>query len=416
MPLILGIGAVAAPVIGGIVGNVLSGPDKDKALALQQQALQNIMNVNTPEANAMRIELQKYSSAGELAPQMEQTIQANPSLMAGVQVDPRLKQAQMNALGSLQNLGQSGLRPEDQAALARVTNQVSQQEQGQEQSALQNAQQRGIAGSGSELAARLASSQGAANRASEQGLDIAGQSSQRALQAIMGAGSLGSQMQGQNFAEDAQKAQAQDVINRYNAMNSQQIAGQNTAVGNAAQAQNLANKQSLMNQNTQLGNQQSMYNAQLPQQQFQNQMSKAGASANALNGMAGNYNQLAGQTQQMFGGIGQGVGQGLAAAGQYGQNQQYMNVLKNKTQPSYAEGSIQGYPSGGLPYADAGMAHGGYVEGGEVVPGDSPENDTIKTNLSAGEMVIPKSIVEEDNPDVIHAFIKGVLAAHNKKK
>lgn len=426
MPLALGLGSIAAPIVGGIVGKIAGSGDQDAALQLQKQALQNIMNVNTPDAQAMRIELEKYVSAGQLSPTMEQTIQQNPSLMQNIQVDPRLKQAQMSALGSLQQMGQTGLSNSDKSTLAQINNQAAQQAQAAQASALQNMQQRGESGAGSELASDLSSSQGAANRANAQGLSLAGQSQQNALNAIMGAGNLGSQMQGQNFAEDAQKAQAQDVINRYNAMNAQQVTGQNTAVGNAAQSQNLSNKQNLMNSNTQLGNQQTMYNAQLPQQVYQDQMQKASAAANAQGTMANNYNNKASQTQQMYGGIGQGVGQGLTGAATYMNNannqatqnnfnQQYLDILKNKTQPSYAYGSADNgtvnpnSPTAGL------MSHGGLVEGKEEVPGDSPENDTVPVHLSPGEMIIPKSIVQEKNADVVHAFIRGVLAAHGNK-
>jgi hypothetical protein len=316
-------GSVAAPIVGGIIGNAVSSGDRQQALDLQKQALANIMGVSTPDIEKMQLALQQYQLAGQVNPEMEQIIKQDPSLLANIQVDPRLRQAQMGALSKLQSMGVSGLRPEDQAALAKVMNNVNQQEQANEQSILQNMQQRGIGGSGAELAAKLNSAQASANRASEQGLDIAGQASQRALQAIMQAGSLGGQMEGQQFGEEAQKASAQDIINRYNAQNAQQVANTNINAKNLAQAQNLQNQQAILNANAQLANQQQQYNKGLAQQNYQNQLNKAQVAAGQSGNLSNAYNQQAANTQKMYSGIGQGVGQGLSSAA-------YMNALSGK--------------------------------------------------------------------------------------
>jgi hypothetical protein len=276
-------------------------------------ALQSIMGVNTPDANALKVALQQYQSAGALSPQMEGLVNQQGSEMNNIQTDPRLMNAQMNALHTMQQIGGGGLRPEDQAALAQIRDQNNQQSNSNRQAILQSMQQRGIGGSGAELAAQLSNSQSAANRGSAEDMNVASQASQRALQAIYGSGQMGAQMQGQQFNQSAQKAQAQDVINRYNAMNAQQVGNQNVAYGNNAQAQNLASKQALMNANTGIGNQQTMYNAQIPQEIYQDQLGKAGAVAGQDSNIANMYNNQAGNTQTMWSGIGQGVGKGAAA-------------------------------------------------------------------------------------------------------
>lgn len=307
------IGAIAAPIVGGIVGNVASQGDKAQALALQQQALQNISNINTPDAQQLKLVLEQYQSAGQLAPQTEQLIQQQPSLLANIQTDPRLVNAQNQALQTLQQIGGGGLRPEDQAALNQIKNQVQTQENANREAILQNMQQRGVGGSGAEIAAQLGNAQSSANRASAQDIDVAGQAAQRALQAIYSAGNLGQSMQAQSFGQQAQQANAQDVINRYNAMNSQQVGANNTNILNQAQASNLANKQNILNANTGVANQQASYNAQLPQQVFQNQLGKAQAAAGQSGAVANTYNNNAAQTQALGAGIGQGVGKAASA-------------------------------------------------------------------------------------------------------
>ncbi len=343
---------LAAPAVGGLIGNLVSQPDRDKALALQQQALQNIQNVNTPDMDALKIALQHYNSAGQITPQMETALSQGPSAMAGISTDPRLKNAQMQALSRMQQIGQGGLRPEDQAALASIRSGNESDERGREASIMQSMQQRGQGGQGAELAAQLMSSQGAANRAGQQGLAVGAQASQAALQGIMNAGQLGGQLRSQDFSEQGQKAQAQDVINRYNTMNSQQVGNQNVAMQNAAQSQNLANKQGIMNQNTGLGNQQEMYNRNLGQVNFQNQMTKANAQSAATNNLANATNANANAQQNMYAGVGAGLGQ--AGTALYNQNQakntqdalNTQNATQNANTSSYLD-ILRGKQRGG---------------------------------------------------------------------
>jgi len=317
MPIIALI-AVGVAITAGAAGAAASAGDKKSALDLQKDALLKLQNINTPDAEAMKIQLEKYISAGEVAPEMQQAIEAAPSLMKDIQVDPRLKQAQMGALQSLQQLSVSGLRPEDEAALSKIRNQVAQEENARQQSILQGMQQRGIGGAGEETAARLISSQGAANRASQQGLDIGAQASQRALQAIMQSGQLGGQIGSQEFSQEAQKSQAQDVINKYNSMNAQQVHTANIQAKNQAQSQNLANKQAISNANVGQSNQEQQYNVSLAQKDYENKLKLAQVQAGAMQDMSKVYQQQAAQTQQVASDIGKSASSGIGSMGGMG--------------------------------------------------------------------------------------------------
>lgn len=57
---------------------------------------------------------------------------------------------------------------------------------------------------------------------------------------------------------------------------------------------------------------------------------------------------------------------------------------------------------------------GGVIEGQAQVPGDSPENDTVPTMLSPGEIVVPRSAVK--NEKTLKAFIDKVKAEQKEKK
>ncbi len=60
-------------------------------------------------------------------------------------------------------------------------------------------------------------------------------------------------------------------------------------------------------------------------------------------------------------------------------------------------------------------SHGGQVPGSEVVPGDSEKNDIVDAKLSAGEMVIPKTVVAKGS-DAIASFADGLLNRNKSSK
>jgi hypothetical protein len=131
--------------------------------------------------------------------------------------DPQLRQAQIAALAGLQGVVDSGGQTlQDQATLAKIQQDEGARERGAREALMQRAAQQGTSGSGFELAAQLANQQGAASRGAEQSLNVAAQAQQRALDALMQKGTLGGQVRGQDFSQEAQRAQAQDLINRFN--------------------------------------------------------------------------------------------------------------------------------------------------------------------------------------------------------
>lgn len=322
--------AAAIPAVAGLIGNDLSANDRNEALKIQKEALENIKNINTPDIRELRIALERYQSAGEVAPQMQSLIHQGDTSMNDIAVDPRLKAAQMQSLLSMQRGGVEGLRPEDEALLSRIRSNNETDAQARDQAIRQNMQERGGWDTGSEIAARLIASQGAANRAGQQGLDVGAQASQAALQNIISAGSLGGQMNAQDFSQQAQTAQARDVIKNYNAINSQQVGNQNIALANAAQAQNLANRQNVANQNVGLSNQQEMFNKSLPQLDFQNKISKATGQIGPSGSYSAGLNANAAGTAAAVTGVGQSIGQGIAATDKSDKDQQYLDYLKTK--------------------------------------------------------------------------------------
>lgn len=134
-----------------------------------------------------------------------------------VSEDPRLKDYQMTALQRLQEMGGGGETPEDRAAALRARNQAAQYEKSQRDALMQNFAQRGAGGSGMELAQQLAAQQGGANRLNEASVNQAATAQQRALQAIQQSGQLASNVRGQEYGQQADRARAHDAIDQLNA-------------------------------------------------------------------------------------------------------------------------------------------------------------------------------------------------------
>lgn len=236
--------------------------------------------VKTPEIRDQRLQLEKYVEQGILTPEQAETYLQGESAMNDIETDPRLQQAQYDALGSLQEIGENdGLTSMDRAKLAQIQTQEDTAARGAREAILQNAQARGLGGSGIELMSQMQNQQDAATRASQRGMDVAALAEQRALDALAQAGQLGGQMQQTQFGQKAQIAGANDAISQFNTANRNQVGMFNTGANNAAQATNLQNKQGIANANTDLSNQQQQHNKGLIQQDFQNQMAKAQGAA-----------------------------------------------------------------------------------------------------------------------------------------
>lgn len=117
----------------------------------------------------------------------------------------------------------------------------------------------------------------------------------------------------------------------------------------------------------------------------------------------------------------QGVNAGIAQANAGAVNETTKGIISGIS-GAMAGGATKGkYAGGPITMADA-LKQGGKVPGTPMVPGDSPKNDTVHAMLSPGEIVIPRSMVED--PERAKRFIEelngmgsgyGKVAAAKKK-
>lgn len=191
-----------------------------------------------------------------------------------IQEDPALRDAQLNNLNQFSEMAANdGLTTSDKAKLDQINREQAIAERGQREALLRNAQARGVGGSGVSLASRLAAQQGAADRAGTQANAVNADMLNRQIRALESSSNIASNIRNQDFTRDSSRAQAQDAINRFNAV-------QNTDAGQ----RQFANLQDIANQNTGVSNQETLLNkVDLPQQNFSNQMDLASSRANAQN-------------------------------------------------------------------------------------------------------------------------------------
>lgn len=174
------------------IGDFLSGGNQSKAANASQSSTDQFGNLQLPDVSQMQLQLEQLVQQGVLTPEQAQTYLVQQSDMNNIETDPALFTAQMDALGGLQDISNNdGLTAADRAQLGQIQTQEDSAERGAREAILQNAQARGMGGSGIELLQQFQNQQDSATRKSQKDMDVAAMAQNRALQALQSAGSLG---------------------------------------------------------------------------------------------------------------------------------------------------------------------------------------------------------------------------------
>jgi len=301
----------AGTVAGGLMG-YLTRPDLSASTnSAKIQALTALLN-RPPEIP--EIELQKYSTPEALAYLGNFTpeeLQAT-GLPAGV-INQAMRTKQLQALGGVEELSQTGLSAIDRAALSEIQNEIAMQERGQRESILQNMAQRGLSGSGQELAAQLQSSQAASQLASQQGLQQAAQAQQARVNALSNLSNMATGIESTDFQRQAQKAQAQDVINQFNTQNRNVAKLRDLDLQQNLQTEFDRERNRIAQANTDLANKEIMQNqVNRPLAQYGLQTQYTSALGQGIGGVGQTQTQQQLANQQA---MSQGLGTGLTVGG-----------------------------------------------------------------------------------------------------
>jgi hypothetical protein len=301
----------AGTVAGGLMG-YLTRPDLSASTnSAKLQALTALLN-RPPEIP--EVELQKYSTPEALAYLGNFTpeeLQAT-GLPAGV-INQAMRNKQLQALGGVEELSQTGLSAIDRAALSEIQNEIAMQERGQRESILQNMAQRGLSGSGQELAAQLQSSQAASQLASQQGLQQAAQAQRARVDALSNLSNMATGIESTDFQRQAQKSQAQDVINQFNTQNRNVAGLRNLDLRQNLQSEFDRERNRIAQANTDLANKEIMQNqVNRPLAQYGLQTQYTSALGQGIGGVGQTQTQQQLANQQA---MSQGLGTGLTVGG-----------------------------------------------------------------------------------------------------
>lgn len=310
--------------------------------------------VQVPTPEDLFYEIERYTmDAGIENPQTLYTgdLRQADSGMGDIEVSQDVLDTQRAAMTGLTDVAQEGITATEQADIRSLMNQEAQKQKGAREAIMQNYAERGIAGSGGELASQLLNQQASADRGAQGAFDIAALGKMRALEALTSSGDLAGRVRGQEFGEQAQQASAQDAINAFNINQEMQTRAGNADILNAAATQR---QQIAMSQ----ADQQTAQRKQLGD----NLKYQAAAMGDKAAGISGQYNTLAAQQQ-------------AAAASQ---NSALRNTLGAA---ATVVGSIYGGPAGGAAAgaaADAALADGGVMKGYD----DSANSTVVNTGGS----------------------------------
>lgn len=303
---------MADPIIGGLaslgsglLGSILGGQSIDESRRFQEEQLKRWLELNVPDPKDQELILERYRVEGTLTPELEQAIAQTDSNLKGISVDPRLRQAEYDALASLQDISNSGgMTLTDQANLEKNLGQARTQNKGAQERIIQNMQERGMGGSGQELAARMIAGQQSGELANQAGLQAAASASDRGLQALMQAGNLGADLEKMQWGQGKDVASAQDIIDRFNTQNLRDVQSRNVGAKNEAQKYNLGLAQDVSNANVDLANKQQQYNKELLQKEFQNKMGVVSGAQNPTNQLSDSYDEESERRRKQWAGIG----------------------------------------------------------------------------------------------------------------
>lgn len=275
-----------------------------------QKAKDTIAGVKLPKAADLQLHFEQLVQQGVITPEQYQALMAPDSGLLDIEEDPTLRAAQADALGQYQDIADSdGLSATAQASLYRAQRELDSQNKGAQEAIMENARARGLGGSGLEFTNRLLAQQAGATRAAGTAVDTAALAEQNRDAARAAVAQLAGGMRSADFGIASRKAEAQDVINRFNTQTAQDVANRNIATANAAQTANLGEKQRIADSNVDTRNEQQRINKlETPLKLTDLRMRKAGALADAQNAVGQAREQRADRGQEIIKQVGDTVG------------------------------------------------------------------------------------------------------------
>jgi hypothetical protein len=290
--------------IGGLVAgiyNAAKGPGGGK----QKEYLKEIRDLykDMPLPEFERLIAPQLQQVGQITPEVYDAIIGE---QPQVQEDPALREAQLRGLLGMEQVAKEGLPLQDRLRAQDLQRGVAGELGRADASVLRNLAQRGRAGGGTELAARLATQGRAAETARGMGSDLAQQGIQNRLMALRAAPEMAGAIRGADLQKLAQNAAMQQRYNDYVSNFQTQAAANAAQQRNMAQQQNLSERQRIADFNRLSPYQTAKDRDQQALAGFGAQMQQAGGIANSLGNLGQHASNIETARQDQISAIGGG--------------------------------------------------------------------------------------------------------------
>ena len=368
--------------------DTITGGKSSAATDALNQAIANIQAIPNITPEQLQFQIQQMQQTGLITPQQAQTFLQNPNALLSENVSQTGTGAQETAISDLLGAAnQGGLNPNEQAQMAEILQNLNMTEKGANDAVVQNQAARGALTGGETMAAQLEGNQNAAVNANKSGADTASNAYTQMLNELTSAGSMGATLQGQENTQANTVAAATNAINQFNTAQQQGVENENVAAQNSAQAANTQTAQGIEEQNVTNANTHAQQMADTNQTAYEDAMQKAAAEAGVSENIAQQDTTQGGQEAGLIGGL-------IGAGGQVGAGLASSPATDAVT--ASGGGEIERFLKGGV------------VDGRASVPGNSPKNDKVPAVLSPGEIVLPRTVAQNPQPDKVMAFLNRI--------
>lgn len=315
----LAAGAIAAPVVGGLLGFANSEAAR-RASAAELSKIEDLLNkIQTPNFSWADISPEEYSVVQKYVPKVADYIkEKDPTIVQRTEVGKEGLDAQLSALRRLKQVGESGVDAQSQLLQEQALKNAQIQNQGQQAQILNNFANRGMGGSGLELAAALSAQQSAGQQGALASQNAALDAYTQRLQALKDSAALGGNIENADTALQAKNAGIINDFNQRAAASRQAYENNSSNILNEAQLKNIGMAQDVANRNVAGRNSAQQLNQQmrnqLQQQNYDNQMAKANTLRGVSSDKSRNIMSAAQDQNQAIQGLTGGISSGLLYA------------------------------------------------------------------------------------------------------
>lgn len=324
-------GLIGASAGAGVVGGVLNYQEAQKARkerGAMLDRLDAIANaIKNPKFDTKFIRPEDYAAAKIYKPELAAYIEEKAPQLVKAESEGAVqgRSAQMDALNRLRSLSMTGEDTQSQLLREKALNAVAQQNAAQQGAIRDRFAQQGRGGSANEYVAALLAQQGANQNAAQTGQQSAMDAYNTRLQAVRDSANLGGNIRQQDVDLESKNAQTLNDWNRRMASSYQDNLNSRAASMNQGNLFNIENRQKIGQANVAQRNAanqgyQQMING-LAQQQYGNNVQRAGLQSGAVNAQIGNITQSAGDTQKAYGDIFGGLAKGASSYADYNEKE-----------------------------------------------------------------------------------------------